>query len=111
MMAFGHGLKKVSELDKFIDSVTRHGLPLPQLLAPLAAVSEFVGGLLIAVGLFTRPAASLLLITMLVAAFWVHSADPFAKKEMALLYASCCITLLLAGPGKWSLDARLGRRR
>jgi putative oxidoreductase len=110
MMAFGHGLKKVSELDKFIDSVTRHGLPLPEVLAPLAALSEFAGGLLIALGLLTRPAASLVLITMLVAAFWVHSADPFAKKEMALLYAGCMITLLLAGPGRWSLDAKWFRR-
>jgi putative oxidoreductase len=110
MMAFGHGIKKVTGLDRFIDSVTRHGLPLPELLAPAAAISELVGGLLLALGLFTRAAASFVLITMLVAAFWVHSADPFGKKEMALLYACTMITLLLAGPGKWSLDAKLFRR-
>jgi putative oxidoreductase len=110
MMAGGHGFKKVTDLDTFVASVARHRLPLPELLAPVAALSEFVGGLLIALGLLTRPAASLVLITLLVAAFWVHSADPFAKKEMALLYASCMIALLLTGPGKWSLDAKWFRR-
>jgi putative oxidoreductase len=110
MMALSHGLKKVTGLDPFIDSVARHGLPFPGLLAPAAALSEFVGGLLLALGLFTRSAASFVLITMLVAAFWVHRADPFAKKEMALLYACTMIALLLAGPGKWSLDAKWFRR-
>ncbi|HEX2879202.1 MAG TPA: DoxX family protein [Polyangiaceae bacterium] len=110
MMAFSHGLKKVTGLGTFFDSVARHGLPFPGLLAPAAALSEFVGGLLLALGLFTRSAASFVLITMLVAAFWVHRADPFSKKEMALLYACCTLVLLLAGPGKWSLDAHWRRR-
>eukprot|EP00487_Bulimina_marginata_P002623 TRINITY_DN16041_c0_g1_i1.p1 TRINITY_DN16041_c0_g1~~TRINITY_DN16041_c0_g1_i1.p1 ORF type:complete len:117 (-),score=23.75 TRINITY_DN16041_c0_g1_i1:232-582(-) len=48
------------------------GLPFPELLAALAAGSEFIGGWLLLLGLFTRLTAIPLMITMLVAAFGVH---------------------------------------
>ena len=56
------------------------------------------------------PAALTTLITMLVAGLVQHAADPWAKKELALLYAVAFATLLFTGPGAWSVDARLRRR-
>lgn len=109
-MAFGHGFKKVSDLDAFTAAVAQ-SVPFPALLAPAAALSEFFGGLLFAIGLFTRPAALMVMVTMLVAAFHVHAADPFVKKEFALAYAFAALVGLLAGPGRFSLDARLFSRR
>jgi putative oxidoreductase len=47
---------------------------------------------------------------MLVAAFIVHGDDPFQKKELALLFLTPFLALLLAGPGRFSLDAVIGRR-
>jgi len=43
---------------------------------------------------------------MAVAAFIAHGADPFAKKEMALLYLVGFLTVALMGPGRYSIDQR-----
>lgn len=110
-LAFGHGLNKALALGKFIDSVARNGFPFPQLMGTIAMLSEFAGGILLALGLFTRPAALCVVGTMLGAAFQVHGASPFSKKELALAYALVAAVLLVTGPGRHSLDARLDKRR
>jgi putative oxidoreductase len=110
-LALGHGLNKALALGKFIKSVTRHGFPLPELMGPLAMLSELVGGSLLALGLFTRPAAGFVIATMLGAAFVAHGGDPFSKKESALAYALVALVLAVTGPGRYSFDARLGKRR
>jgi putative oxidoreductase len=110
-LAFGHGFGKLNNPQKFLGSVTRHGFPLPEVMAPIAMLSEFAGGLLIAVGLATRPAALFVIGTMLGAAFVAHGGDPFSKKESALAYALAALVVLVAGPGRYSLDARLEKRR
>ena len=74
----------------------------------LTVFAEFVCGILVSLGLFTRAALVPLIITMLVAVFIIHSDDPFSKQEFGLLYLVPYITLFLAGPGKLSLDKRLG---
>jgi putative oxidoreductase len=108
-LALAHGLGKVSDLSRFTASVARRGFPLPELLGPAAALSEFAGGLLLALGLLTRPAATMVLVTMTVAAFGVHGGDPFKKKELALLYGSVALMFVIAGPGRYSADARIWR--
>lgn len=74
----------------------------------LAVFAEFFCAILLALGLGTRFAALALSITMGVAAFIQHGADPFGKKEMALLYLLIFLTLLVFGPGKYSVDSRIG---
>jgi putative oxidoreductase len=108
-LALAHGLPKLRSFEKFLGNVTRHGFPLPELLAPLAVMSELAGGILLALGLATRPAAVFVIATMFAAAFKVHAADPFSKKELALAYALVAIVLFVAGPGRHSLDARLAK--
>lgn len=110
-LAFGHGVGKVSDLGKFTSGLASRGFPLPGLFGPAAALSEFLGGLLLAIGLFARPAAAFVAITMLVAALYIHANDPFMKKELALGYALSAIAVLIAGPGRYSLDARLFKGR
>ncbi len=110
IMAFSHGIGKVPPPQGLIDGVTAMGLPLPGFMAWAAGLAEFVGGLMIAVGLFTRPAAVLWLVTMAVAAFVAHGADPFQKKELALLYLSFAVVVLALGGGKFSLDHLLDRK-
>jgi len=108
LMAFGHGWSKLSGLSGFADKVAAMGLPAPTVMATMAALSEFAGGLLLALGLLTRFAGVAVLGTMLVAAFVVHADDPFLiKKEFALAYAAVALALAIAGPGGHSLDAKL----
>ena len=80
----------------------------------VAGTLELVGGLLVALGLFTRPTSFLLSGLMAVAYFRAHAPDGFwplvNRGELAVLY--CFVFLLLAatGAGPWSLDALLRRR-
>ena len=104
-LALAHGLAKVTDLPGFIHGIGAR-VPLPGLLGPAAAFSEFLGGLLLAIGLFTRPAAFFVLATMLVAGFHIHANDPFLKKELAFTFAAVALGILLAGAGRLSVDGR-----
>ncbi|MDX2053565.1 MAG: DoxX family protein [Polyangiaceae bacterium] len=110
-LAFGHGLSKVLDVGGFAAGVGRRGIPLPEILGPAAAASELLGGLLLAIGLFARPSAFFVVVTMLVAALFVHAGDPFAKKELALCYAMAALALLLSGAGRFSVDAWWSNKR
>ncbi|WMJ74720.1 DoxX family protein [Cytophagaceae bacterium ABcell3] len=70
----------------------------------LTVFAEFFCSIFILLGLGTRLAVIPLIITMLVAAFVVHAADPFAKQELPLLYVLIYATLLITGSGKLSID-------
>ena len=72
----------------------------------LAVIGEFVCPILIIIGLKTRLAAIPTAITMAVAAFLVHSADPFQKKELALVFLLIFVVIALVGPGKFSIDKK-----
>lgn len=86
----------------------------PELLSLMgvAGILEFVGGLLILMGLFTRPVAFLLSGEMAVAYFMGHASQGFwpllNKGETAVLYCFAFFFLAFAGPGPWSLDALRG---
>ncbi len=87
--------------------------PVPGILQALAAVAEVGGGLGLLLGLLT-PLSSLGLIpTMIVAAsFHIMKGDPFVGGyELALVYLAIAATLLLTGPGRFSVDAVLAKKR
>lgn len=70
----------------------------------LAVFAEAFCAVLLFLGLATRFASAVLAFTMGVAAFIIHAADPLGKKEMAILYLLIFLTLLVFGPGRYSLD-------
>jgi len=77
-----------------------------------AVTGEFVGALLVLLGLCTRLAAIPTLFTMGVAALVVHRADPWtmgggASKEPALLYFTAFLAIALMGAGKYSFDGTI----
>lgn len=109
-LAFAHGIGKIPPSERFIESVSRMGFPLPDFFAWAAGISEFFGGLLLAAGLMTRPSSFLIIVTMAVAAFVRHADDPFTTKEKALLFACVALLFLLVGCGKYGLDALIRRR-
>lgn len=77
-----------------------------------AAILEIAGGLLIILGLFTRPVSFLLAGQMAYAYFFVHAtADtlflPLINQgELAIMYSMMFLMLLMTGAGKFSLDAK-----
>lgn len=80
----------------------------------VAGVLEFFGGLLIVLGLFARPVAVLLAGLMAAAWFIAHAPQGWIPiqngGELALLFMLVWLYVAAAGPGRFSLDALLGRR-
>ena len=71
----------------------------------MASFSEFFGGVFLVLGIFVRPSVFLLFITMAVAINYHHNkSEGF---ELPLVYAVCCIILVISGPCRWSLDQKL----
>lgn len=79
-----------------------------------AGIIELVCGLLVTLGLFTRPAAFLASGTMAAAYFIAHAPQGFYPVnnggDAAILFCFVFLYLCVAGPGAWSLDARRGSR-
>ena len=76
----------------------------------LAVFAEVICSALLTLGLFTRWALIPLMITMLVAVFYIHANDPFSKQEFGLLFLVPYISLFFTGPGKYSIDALINKR-
>ncbi|MGR7996195.1 DoxX family protein [Xanthobacter sp. ZOL 2024] len=74
----------------------------------LAGIIEIVGGVLLALGLFTRPVAFILSGQMAVAYFMMHAPQNFFPLlnggELAALYSFLFLYFAVAGGGAWSLD-------
>ena len=110
-LAFAHGLGKLPPSQRFIGTVAEMGFPLPVVFAWSAGLSEFVGGILLAIGLATRPAAFFIFFTLATAFFIRHADDPFMAKEKPLIFAAVALMFMLHGAGRLSLDALIARRR
>ena len=104
---FQHGFPKI------IASLPGSGqpfepVPLASLLG-LSGILEVFGGLLMMLGLFTRPVAFVLAGEMAVAYFWRHAPNGFwpgvNRGELAALYCFTFLYIAAAGPGPWSIDA------
>ncbi|HEY2026156.1 MAG TPA: DoxX family protein [Gemmatimonadaceae bacterium] len=91
------------------------GIPMPGFTAPFVALVELLCGLALIIGLFTRPAAFLLICDMLGAILLVHLAGGFflpAGYEFALTLIAALVAIILAGPGAYALDdVMMARRR
>ena len=92
------------------------GIPLPLLSAWVVALVEFIGGIALALGLFTRIAALLIGIVMVVAIFTVKISVPFLNSgpppgaELDVAILGGVAALLFSGPGRLSLARLLFHR-
>jgi putative oxidoreductase len=128
---FSEGLLKFVYVNQGVGRFTKLGMPMPGLLAPAIAVLEIGGGLLLMTGLGTRLISVPFIIEMVVAVLSTKvglyfGTSPLPKPPAlptvgwwAVLHESrsdyaqmlSCVFLLASGPGPWSLDAVLQRRR
>jgi uncharacterized membrane protein YphA (DoxX/SURF4 family) len=128
---FWEGLLKFAYANQGVGRFTKLGMPMPEVLAPAIAVLEIGGGILLMSGLTTRLISVPFIIEMIVAMLstkisMYHGTSPLPAPpappvmggwavlhEIRSEYAQImtCIYLLAAGPGPWSLDALLQRRR
>ena len=103
-MLVGHGWGK---LMSFGETAAQFPDPLGignELSMGAAVFAEVVCSALVMLGLATRFFVLPLVFTMIVAAFVVHGGDPFATKELALVYLSAFALLYFTGPGSLSID-------
>ena len=125
------GMLKFIYVNQGVGRFTKLGLPFPQSAANMVGVLEIVGGILLITGFLTRPIAIPFVIEMLVAILSTKislylGTSPLplppvppqiglwaVLHEVRSEYAQLMTTffLLLAGPGCWSLDALLVRKR
>lgn len=108
-----HGFQKIFGV---LGGAGGSGQPAQLLSLPwVAGILELVGGLLILVGLFTVPVAFILSGQMAVAYFYAHAPRGFwpieNRGELAMLYSFLFLYLFTAGPGPWSLDRLLRKKK
>jgi len=106
VMMLSHGIPK---LQKLINGDFKFADPIGIGQSPslfLTVIAEFICPLFIIIGYKTRLAIIPIAITMFVAAVIVHGADAFDVKEKALMYLTFFITIMLLGPGKYSIDKK-----
>lgn len=112
-----HGWQKLFEytIAGTTDAFAGMGVPLPEITAPVVAILEFAGGILLALGFLTRPVSILLAVDMAVALVLVHVpaglwVDAGGYEFVAVL-AATALGFAIAGPGRFSVDAGVFRGR
>lgn len=111
LMMLTHGWDKLSNYNaKLLSFSDPLGIG-SALSLQLAIFAEFFCAIFLAFGLLTRLSLVPLMITMMVAGFVAHAADPFPTKEKAFLFLLIFFVLFLLGPGKYSVDGQIKKNR
>ena len=99
--------------ERFVQLFSNLGYKPGALWVTLVALTEFVGGMLLVLGLFTRAAALALVIFMIVAVHFTSGKGFFwtaGGLEYSLLILLVGLVFLIRGGGDYSLDKKLGRQ-
>jgi putative oxidoreductase len=109
LIFFAHGYPKVTHSAPGMQTFfVEHGLP--GYFVYISGVMEVFGAVLLALGVFTRPTALLLVIEMGVAIWKIHSAGGYLavhNYEFPLAMLAACFALATVGAGRLSLDQPL----
>ena len=95
-------------MDGFIQMVAGLGFPAPVLFAYLSALTEFVGGILVLLGVCTRAFGLLLAINMFVA-FTMVKMSSFPRGDVDFALMCIALALALMGAGKFSVMGMMGK--
>lgn len=106
-----HGLQKWAAFD-ILQQQFPDPLGVGTTFSLLLAISaEVLGSLAIMFGFLHRLALLPMMFTMCVAIFSIHARQPFAEKELAVLYLSVFVLLFISGPGRYSIDRLIAERQ
>ncbi|MGF7160697.1 putative oxidoreductase [Rhodoligotrophos appendicifer] len=117
MRVLAGGLLAIHGFPKILDPMARIGMVeglgfYPGVFwAPLLAITEFFGGILIALGLLTRPAAFAGMIVLLVTVYfhWIVQGEGLMGAEKSILWAAILFFFAVHGGGRWSVDAKFAK--
>ncbi|WP_185983982.1 DoxX family protein [Aureimonas mangrovi] len=106
-----HGAPKIVDPMANIGMVEGLGFYPGVVFSPLLALTEVVGGLFLAIGFLTRPAAFAATFVLLVTVWfhWVTLGQGYAGAEKSILWAAMTFYFVIRGGNAQSVDARLGR--
>lgn len=117
-----HGLMRIATGLLFLQHGTTKYLNIPPSpmygvspasMGGFAGILELIGGILVVIGLFTRPVAFILSGAMAIAYWYAHAPQGFYPLlnggELAALYCFVFLFLACAGGGAWSVDAKRGK--
>ena len=106
-----HGSGKITNPFGAAGMVERLGFYPGEVWSLLLSCTEFFGGILIAIGLLTRPAAFAGMVVLLVTVWfhWVVQGEGFSGAEKSILWAAIFFFFAIRGANRHSLDAKLGR--
>lgn len=107
-----HGAGKITNPFGAAGMVESLGFYPGELWSLLLSCTEFFGGILIAIGLLTRPAAFAGMIVLLVTVWfhWIVQGEGFAGAEKSILWAAILFFFVIHGANSQSVDARIGRQ-
>jgi Predicted membrane protein len=106
-----HGYGKILNPFGAVGMVEGLGFYPGVLWSPLLAATEFFGGILITIGLFTRPASFAAMIVLLVTVYFhgVVQGEGLSGAEKSILWAAIFLFFAIRGGNRHSVDARLSR--
>ncbi|MCL6705924.1 DoxX family protein [Pseudomonas sp. R2.Fl] len=106
-----HGYGKILDPFGMAGMVEGLGFYPGVIWSPLLAATEFLGGILVTIGLFTRPAAFAAMIVLLVTVYFhgVVQGEGLAGAEKSILWAAIFLFFAIRGGNRHSVDARLAR--
>ncbi|ESY16353.1 DoxX family protein [Mesorhizobium sp. LNJC394B00] len=106
-----HGSQKITNPFGAAEMVEGLGFYPGAFWSLLLSYTEFFGGILIAIGLLTRPAAFAGMIVLLVTVWfhWITVGQGFSGAEKSLLWAAILLFFVIRGGNRQSVDARLGK--
>ncbi len=113
-----HGLGKLGivgpgNMQGFVGWLKSLNVPMPEIQARMAMLTELLGGTCLALGLLTRPVCVMLTFVMVVAMFIGHKGGGYLitnnppGREYTINLAVVLLTILMLGPGEYSIDFRL----
>ncbi len=106
-----HGIGKLPPGPRFVGVVSGIGMPAPELFAWGATLAEIGGASLLALGLLARPVGFGLAVYFSFVVLLAHAGDPPAQRELPMLFLFVGVLTMLAGAGRYSVDAVVRRSR